>query len=184
MSDAPPPEQPGWYADAWGAWWWWDGLRWTPAPAPPDPGAQLAAARRDERTMAMIVWISTFLGGFIGPLVIYLVSGPTKRFVRHHAAEALNVTIVVLVAQVLAMFVMFAGFLAGATSVQPGDEVTLPPWFWVGFAVVMLTSFVNLALTVLGIVGANAGRWARLPIGFHPVRGVLAKGEEPPYSVT
>ena len=202
MSDVPPPEEPGWYADARGAWWYWDGSTWTAAPpapgapgavpdapgvpaayAPYDHQAALEAARRGERTMAMLVWVISLVAGFIGPLILYLVAGREKRFVRHHGAEALNLAIVMTVLQLVVFAPMMFAIWEDIFPVDESTSAPPPGWFWIGFVVLMALAIVNLVLTIVGILRANSGAWWRVPIGFHPVRGVLPRDEEPPYPV-
>ncbi len=189
MTDIPPPEQPGWYADAHGAWWWWDGQGWYPAPGSgpatvggpgtgPDP-------RQQERTNALLMWILYLvIGGWIVALVFYLIS-KAKPFVRHHAAEALNLTILLLVPQIVGFALLVPDYIGWIGDLVDDPEATFSPsgTFWLGIGVAALTSIANLGLGILGAVKAHRGEWYRLPIGIHPVRGVLRKGEAPPYDV-
>src|ERR1700733_12315261 len=78
-----------------------------PSPAYPPPGYRtvpgvppLRAAgyygrpsQSDDRTWAILGYLLTFVGGFIAPLIVYLVKKDQSPFVRHHAAQALNLTI-------------------------------------------------------------------------------------------
>ncbi len=185
MTDIPPPEQPGWYADAQGAWWWWDGGTWTPAPGSAAPAPTQASAREQERTHALLMWILYIvLGGWIVALIFYLTS-KEKPFTRHHAAEALNLTLVLLVPQVVGFALLVPGYVDLITTAidDPEASVTLPGTFWAGVAVLAVVSILNLVLAVVAAVRAHQGRWWRLPIGLHPVRGVLGKDETPPYDV-
>lgn len=187
MSDIPPPEQPGWYADAQGAWWWWDGATWTPAPATTAAAVAGggASAQAEQRTQALLMWVLyVVIGGWIAALVFYLIS-KERRFVRHHAAEALNLTLVLLVPQVVAFALLVPGYVDLVTSSldDPEGSFSVPGTFWVGLALLMVVSLANLVLGVLAAVKAHRGEWWRLPIGLHPVRGVLTKGEAPPFDV-
>lgn len=186
MSDVPPPEVPGWYADAHGAWWWWDGSGWTAAPGAPTATAATASPRAQERTNALLMWILYIvLGGWIVALVFYLIS-KEKPFVRHHAAEALNLTIVLLVPQILAIALLVPGYVDWISTVidDPDASPSLSAWFWAGLALLVVVGLVNTVLAVVAAVKTSRGRWWRLPIGLHPVRGVLPKGSEPPYDVS
>jgi uncharacterized Tic20 family protein len=78
-----------------------------PGPAYPQPGYQAAPgvprpgpagyygppSQSDDRTWAMLAYLLTFVGGFIAPLIVYLVKKDQSPFVRHHAAQALNLSI-------------------------------------------------------------------------------------------
>ncbi|HEV7722891.1 MAG TPA: DUF4870 domain-containing protein [Iamia sp.] len=186
MSDISPPDQPGWYADAHGAWWWWDGATWTPAPgASPVVGAP-SSPREQERTNALLMWILYILvGGWIVALIFYLIS-KEKPFVRHHAAEALNLTLVLLVPQIVGFGLLLPGYIdfISESIDDPNASFTFTGTFWAGVALLGIVSLLNYGLGIAGAVMAHRGRWWRLPIGLHPVRGVLPKGEAPPYDVT
>jgi uncharacterized protein len=47
----------------------------------------------DDRTWAMLAYLLSFVGGVIAPLVVYFVKKDQSPFVRHHAAQALNLMI-------------------------------------------------------------------------------------------
>lgn len=184
------PTEPGWYADAAGAWWWWDGVTWTSAPASPGapaPAVDEAQTRSAERTTALIMWIVYLVaGGWISSLVFYLVS-KEKAFVRHHAAESLNLTLVLLIPQIAGFALLLPGYLSFLSDLgqsDPGASVSydFDSTFWIGIALLVVTSIINYAVAITGLVMAYRGRWWRAPLPFHLVRGVVAKGEEP-YSV-
>lgn len=191
MSDIPPPEEPGWYADAQGAWWWWDGGTWTPAPGSgPQPHAvgstgPTTSPREQERTQTLLMWILYIVvGGWIVALVFYLIS-KEKPFVRHHAAEALNLTLVLLVPQIVGFALLvpdYVDFIERAFD-DPDAGFSVTGTFAAGLALLVVTSIVNLVLAVVATVKAHRGDWWRMPIGVHPVRGVLPKGQAPPYDV-
>lgn len=185
MSTIPPPEEPGWYADAEGAWWWWDGRSWTSSSIA--GGLVGGGADRDkERTNAVLMWILYLvLGGWLVALIFYLIS-KEKPFTRHHSAEALNLSIVLLVPQVVGFVLLVPGYIdlitAGIEDPEAGFDVG--GGFWAGLAVLGVVSLLNYGFGILGAVRAHRGSWDRLPIGIHPVRGVLKKGEAPPFDVT
>jgi hypothetical protein len=184
MTDVPPPEEPGWYADAAGSWWWWDGRTWSPAPGP------LAGAsgpdRSQERTQALLMWILYLaVGGWLAALISYLIS-KEKPFVRHHSAEALNVTLVLLVPQIVGMALLLPAYVDYLISLVDDRDAAFEatPAFVVGLVLVGVLTLVSYALGIVGAVQAHRGRWYRLPIGFHPVRGGRGRSEDPPYDVS
>lgn len=175
MTEVAPPEQPGWYQDAHGAWWWWDGRSWT-------GGAPAAPARTGETGLAVAAWILYLVaGGWLGPLVIY-VACRDRPFVRHHAAEALNLTLALLGPQLLAAALLVPWYVDLVTA-EAGASVPAPgPVAIVGIVVGVLMGVANIVLGIVGAVRAARGSWRRLPLPFHAVRGAVRPGEEP-YSV-
>lgn len=74
----------------------------TPPPPPPGygpPGYGGYPAPPEDVTLAVLVHLSFFALGLIGPLVVYLIAkdDTAKPMTRHHAAEALNFHLSLLV---------------------------------------------------------------------------------------
>src|SRR5689334_18509273 len=94
-AEPPLSPPPGWYPDAYGTTRWWDGQQWgvaaTPVPAVP-------TTTSDPKSMAVLAQVLGILTGWLGPLIIYLINGDKDRFVKHHAAEALNFHLTVMIA--------------------------------------------------------------------------------------
>jgi uncharacterized protein len=98
-----------------------------PGPAYPQPGYQAVpgvprpgpagyygpASQSDDRTWAMLGYLLTFVGGFIAPLIVYLVKKDQSPFVRYHAAQALNLSITSAIYSI-GLFVL--AIMAGAVS--------------------------------------------------------------------
>ena len=82
-----------------------------PGYGPPAGGSPYQAPPEDT-TLAVLVHLSLFVFGLLGPLVVYLISkdDPTKPMTRWHAAEALNfhlsLLIYAIVSAVLALVVV------------------------------------------------------------------------------
>lgn len=180
MSAPPPPEQPGWYADAQGAWWWWDGRSWTGgapvASAGPGPGTD----RSSERGTALLMWVLYLVvGSWISSLVFYFVV-KDKPFVRHHAAESLNLALLLLPFQVASLVLVVPWYLDWAQSMVDGVSAPDPTAGLVaGIVLYVVATGANYGFGILGAVRANKGRWDRLPIGLHLVRGAVRAGAEP-----
>lgn len=99
---APPSGGAGWYDDPAGSGTmrYWDGSRWTDALSSAVPPAGPHSARDDARAWALAAHLSALLSlvvglVFVGPLLVYLAQRDDP-FVRHHAAEALNFNLSVL----------------------------------------------------------------------------------------
>lgn len=178
--DGPAPEQPGWYADAQGAWWWWDGRSWTDGAVAAAAGVGRARGRDGERTLALATWLVYLLaGGFIASLIFYVVCRD-RPFVRHHAAESLNLTLALLVIQVPAAVLVAPYYVEVLDAAFDGRTPgTAGSGFAIGLVLLLVGGAANWAAGIAGAVQAHRGRWWRVPQPFHPVRGAVRPGEEP-----
>ena len=108
--------------------------------------SQLSPA--DERTWSIAAHLSPFLASliglpFLGPLVIYLVFRDRGPFVRHHAAQALNFQIIVMIALVV------FGLLSLAL---------------IGIPFLIATGVAAIVFQIVAAVEANNGKWYRYPL--------------------
>lgn len=118
---------------------------------------------QDERTWGMLAHLSSIAAGFValpflGPLIVFLVLKDRSRFVRGHAAEALNMTL---------SYVIYSIALSIVFSVL--GVVTLG----LGFALFYLLPLLYvpaLVFAILGAVAAYGGRVYRYPLIFRFVR--------------
>ena len=67
----------------------------------------------DERTMAILSHILTLVGGFIPPLIIYLIKKDQSKFVEEHARESLNFQITLILAFIVSalLIIILIGIL-------------------------------------------------------------------------
>ena len=149
---------PGWYPTAYG-WQWWDGRQWYP-PIPPSSGV-------DENTLAMLSHLGPIFGGFVLPLVMFLVA-KDKPFVRHHACEALNFAITLFIASLVAMAVFFVGMVAGTAGGDPGVAFGIAGGL--GMLLILAVSFGGIAFGIIGAVKAFHMEWWRYPINLRLVK--------------
>ena len=95
-SQQPGYQQPGYQQSGYGA----------PAPYGPPP---------EDTTLSVLVHLSLFVFSLLGPLVIYLIvkDDPTKPMTRHHAAQALNFHLTLLIASLVSalLTLVLIGFL-------------------------------------------------------------------------
>jgi uncharacterized Tic20 family protein len=61
----------------------------------------------DEKTMAVLSHILTLVGGFIAPLVIYLIKKDQSPFATAHARESLNFQITLIIAYIVCVILAF-----------------------------------------------------------------------------
>ncbi|GIU84415.1 MAG: hypothetical protein KatS3mg008_1190 [Acidimicrobiales bacterium] len=105
-----------------------------------------------DRTPAILAHALALVAGFIAPLIVYLVYKDKDAFVRHHAAEALNFQITVIIAVV-------------------GSAVlTL---VLIGILLLPVVGIGALVLTIVGAVKAAAGEWWRYPLSIRFVSGAI-----------
>ena len=111
----------------------------TQAPPPPEGGAP-----QDQRTLALLSHLLGIVTGFIGALVIWLISkdDTSKGFVIDQAKEALNFQITVLIAFVISWVLMFV---------------------LIGMLLLPLVALANLVLCILAAVKSNNGEAYRYP---------------------
>lgn len=64
----------------------------------------------DEKTLALLAHLITFVSTFLGPLIIYLVKKDESDFVSDHAKESLNFQITVALV-CLILFISIIGIL-------------------------------------------------------------------------
>jgi uncharacterized Tic20 family protein len=156
---AGPP--PGWYDDPSGSGQqrWWDGTQWGMLAADQAFGQSQAVAYSgvtatnpvsEQTGLAMATHLLAIFTGFIGPLIIWFVARDDQPFVKHHAAEALNFQIVLLI----------AGFITGALMLV-----------LIGFLLLPVLIIGAIVLEIMAAVAANRGEWYRYPLNLRLVPG-------------
>ena len=118
--------------------------------------------------MAMLAHVLQLFGGFIAPLVIFLVKRDSK-FVRYHALQPLIWQCVVMAATMLLMFGFMATMLLTMPVEAQGKPNQQPPVaFFVMFGgmwiLIMGSWVVNLFLAIYHGIKANEGVWSRYPL--------------------
>ena len=122
--------------------------------------------------MATLAHVLQIVGGWIAPLIIFLVKRES-RFVAFHALQVLLLHVVYLVLWVVGVAVFFAVLFstallhASSSSTPPVGLIFIFPLFWLG-AIGMWVLILVLAI-VYGIKASN-GEWAE-----YPVVGALAR---------
>ena len=118
--------------------------------------------------MAMLAHVLQLFGGFIAPLVIFLVKRDSK-FVRYHALQPLIWQCVVMVATMLLMFgFMITMFLTMPVEAQGKTNQQPPVAFFVMFGGMWIliagSWMVNLFLAIYHGIKSNEGAWSRYPL--------------------
>ena len=167
MDHLPPPPTTtqlppaGWYDDGSRRLRWWDGTAWGPfAPAP------VVAPRSivDEgRTLAIFCHLGYFLLGVFFPLIVRATEGGRNAFVRHHATEALNFQLTLILAIVGSWIVALFAAIFGRVEVV---VVVLLP---LGLAIAIC----GMVFSIVAAVAAGRGEWYRYPVSVRLVSGAV-----------
>lgn len=160
-SPPPPPAQPpGWYHDG-VAHRWWDGQAWGPyAPAP--------GVNSDDKTFSTLSHLGVVVGGFILPLVFYLISDDRQRpETRWHAREALNFQLTFLATYIASFALMFVGIGIGS-AINSGLGVGLG--FGLFFILIIAAVIANFVFSIIGALRANQGERWKYPISFRFIK--------------
>jgi uncharacterized Tic20 family protein len=115
----------------------------------------------DDHTWALLSYVLALVASIIAPLVIYLVKMNESRYVRFHAAQALNMGLTAVIESV-AIFIV--GILLALVTHGFGILLMLLAFFALGIA--------HLVYLILGAVRSNQGQLFRVPtiICFRMVR--------------
>jgi uncharacterized protein len=106
----------------------------------------------DDHTWALLSYVLALVASIIAPLVIYLVKMNESRFVRFHAAQALNMGITAVIESIAIVIVGI--FLAVITH---GFGILLM------FLAFLALGIAHLVYLILGAVRANQGQLFRVP---------------------
>ena len=150
---APSNVPPGWYPEPGsGVLRWWNGVDWGPYSPEGFVGP--------NRTAATIAHLGFVLGGFIVPLIIYLVTDKSDGFTRDAAREALNFQLTYLIIffpGIIAMFILGAALGAIAEAL-----IVIPILVGIcAFIACMITSF---AWGITAAVRVSRGEQYRYPL--------------------
>lgn len=97
----------------------------------------------DERTIALLAHILTLVGGFIAPLVVYLVKKDESPFITQHAKESLNFQITLILAMMASAILIF---------------------IFIGFILMFVVGIGSLVLVIMATIKASEGKPYRYPV--------------------
>jgi len=130
--------------------------------------SELPAPSADEHTLAMLAHFLQLFGGFVAPLVIFLIKRDS-RFVAFHAIQALLWQVIFAG---LALLCTFGWFVTIISTVITHSGSTAPGRF--PFPVLVVLPFVilifgggwltTLVLAIVHGIKAHNGEWAEYPI--------------------
>ncbi len=183
-----PNGQPGWYQAEGGQLRWWDGYNWGPY-TQPGAVADAQANPSDSKTWAALAQGTHFVTGWIGSLIIRETKGKNDKFVRHHATEALNLsltfTLIAVVLMIPFMIAIFASVANTSSSHHPRTGRTDSDSFAAGFVitlalfygVILIIGIYGAIVAIIGIVRAAQGKWYRYPVSIRFVKGAVSAEE-------
>ena len=100
------------------------------------------APSSEERTLAILAHLLTFVAPILAPLIIYLVKRNESEFVSIHAKEALNFQISLILYYIIAGILVFV---------------------LIGFALRAVLGICNLILVILAAIRASENKLYRYP---------------------
>lgn len=110
----------------------------------------------DDRTKAILAHATALIGGvlgglpaFLGPLILMLIYRDRSAYITHHAKEALNFSISVLIYTVISAILIIV---------------------LIGFLMLMAVGVMFLVFTILAMIGASRSEWYRYPFTIRFVR--------------
>jgi uncharacterized Tic20 family protein len=101
---------------------------------------------QDEKTVAMLAHLLTFVAPILGPLIIYLIKRDESQFVATHAKESLNFQISVIIIFILLAITIIGLFL-----------------FWI-------VGIFALVCVIIATIRANEGKIYRYPFTWRLVK--------------
>lgn len=124
---------------------------------PVDP--QATTLSQDDRVMAMLCHLLGFFTSFIGPLIIYLIKKDESPFVRHHAAQALNFQITIIL---IAFVTVVVGILFMIITLGIGILLVIP--------LILAINICDIVFSIIGGVSAYGGKPYYIPLAIPFVR--------------
>ena len=120
-----------------------------PTPYGADSGQPGPLNPNDEKTWALGTHLLCLVASFIAPLVVWLVFKGRGPFLEHHAKEALNFQITVLIAALVSSLLIF---------------------LLVGLVLLPLVGLWALIMPIIAAVKASSGEWYRYPLTVRFIR--------------
>jgi uncharacterized Tic20 family protein len=100
------------------------------------------APTSEDRTLAILAHLLTFVAPILAPLIIYLVKKNESEFVSTHAKEALNFQISLIIYYIIAGILVFV---------------------LIGFALLAVLGICNLILVIIAAIRASENKLYRYP---------------------
>ena len=106
---------------------------------------------QDEKNIALLAHAGTFIGGFIVPLVIWLVKKDESEYIGEHAKQSLNFQISMLI------------YAIGGTFISFIFMIIFIGWILMFFVLIGI-SILALVTTILASINASQGKHYNYPL--------------------
>ena len=103
----------------------------------------------DEKTMGILSHILCIVGGFIAPLIIYLIKKDESAYISEQSKEALNFQLTMLICYIVSWILIFV---------------------FIGIILVFLVIILNLVLIIIATIKASEGKLYKYPINFRLIK--------------
>lgn len=103
----------------------------------------MSAVSSDDKTLAVITHLLPFVSGLLGPLIVYLIKRDESDYIRHHAAEALNFQLTLIVATIVSFVLILV---------------------LIGLLLLLIIGIGALILSIVAAFAASRGEWYRYPM--------------------
>ncbi len=104
---------------------------------------------KEERLLAMLIYVSSFFTVFIGPLIIWLLKKDDSSFVDYYGREYFNFIISYTVYSIVSTILMIV---------------------LIGFLTIWLVGILGFIFTIVAAVKAYQGEMYRIPFVFRLIR--------------
>jgi uncharacterized protein len=110
---------------------------------------QIAPVTGDERTLAILAHILTLVGGFLVPLIIWLVKKDESVFVAESAKESLNFQITLFIAFAICFLLIFV---------------------LIGAFLMPIVGLIGLVLVIVATIRTSEGKIYRYPLSIRLIK--------------
>ncbi|WP_428908393.1 DUF4870 domain-containing protein [Niallia sp. Krafla_26] len=104
---------------------------------------------KDERLLAMLIYVSSFFTVFIGPLIIWLIKREDSLFVDYHGKEYFNFLISYSVYSIASTILMI---------------------LLIGFLTIWIVGILAFIFTIVAAIKSYNGEMYRIPLVFRLIR--------------
>ena len=100
----------------------------------------------DEKTIALLSHLLTFIAPILGPLIIYLIKKGESAFVEHHAKESLNFQITMVIISIILVLTI------------------------IGILLLWIVGILAVVLVIVAAVRASEGKLYKYPFSLRLVK--------------